>query len=209
MTCVPSAWTALPVAWFAICFAAGSALAQDSTRLRGASAPVLPHIELRASLGEGHQYGRWKALRNVAVHDTWKKGRKVVSRIAPGETIVAESSVVVTTKPGVIRMGRDLATHGLKRGDEILTYGFENEGFSKVWFKGRLYADFDISFTKWPDGAGCQGGHCAATYIAQPELIRWVKVRLMSGLNGWVSTDDAAFAEVDKLQHPPFQPKPR
>jgi len=189
MTRVASSLIALPAAWFAFCFA------DDSTRMRGASGLALPHIELDASLGEGHQSGRWKAIENVAVYDTWKKGRKVVLRLTSGEAVVTESSVVITTKPGVIRMDRDLAAHGLKRGDTILTYGFVNEGFSRVWFKGRLHADFDISFAKWPDGAGCQGWHCAAAYIAQPEVVRWVQVRLTSGLKGWVSMDEASFDE--------------
>lgn len=189
--------SALPIAWFVVCFAAGIALA-DSTRARGMSAPALPHIELGARLGEGHQHGRWKALKSVAVYDTWRQGRKAVSRLAPGETVVTESSVVVTTKPGVIRMDRDLKEHGLKRGDTILSYGFVNEGFSRVWFKGRLYDEFDISFTKWPDGGGCGGAHCAATYVAQPESIRWIQVRLVSGLKGWVPMDQASFNELAK-----------
>jgi hypothetical protein len=188
--------SALPVAWFAVCFAAGIALAADSTQVHGVSAPALPHIELGARLGEGHYYGRWKALRSVAVYDTWRQARKAVSRLVPGETVVTESSVVVTTKPGVIRMDRDLKEHGLKRGDTILTYGFENEGFSRVWFKGRIYADFDISFTKWPDGGGCGGEHCSATYVEQPKTIRWVRLKLMSGLTGWVKMDKAEFNEL-------------
>ncbi len=199
---------AVPVGWFAICFLASGAFADQSTAMRVASAPALPHVEAGASLGEGHQYGRWKALINASVYDTWKMGRKVVSRLAPGETFVAESSVVVTTRPGVIRMDRDLARHGLKRGDTILTYGFVNEGFSRVWFKGRIYADFDISFARWLDGAGCQGWNCAATYVEQPEAIRWVQVRLDTRTTGWVLWDRGAFAEIGKLQDPRFQPKP-
>jgi hypothetical protein len=86
-------------------------------------------------------------------------------------------------------MDRDLEGSNLKHGDVILTYAYRGEGFSAVWFKGRYYADFDISFTRWPDGTGCGGAHCTATYVDLGNKVWWVQVRLLSGLTGWVNME--------------------
>ncbi|HET6206404.1 MAG TPA: hypothetical protein VFD98_06310, partial [Terracidiphilus sp.] len=67
------------------------------------------------------------------------------------------SGVVITYKPGVIRLNRDVPQDHLRRGDTILTYTYRGEGFSTVWFKGRFYREYDITFTKRPDGTGCHG----------------------------------------------------
>jgi hypothetical protein len=61
-------------------------------------------------------------------------------------------------------MDRDLLEQNLKRGEIVLTYAYRGEGYSAVWFQGKYYPEFDISFTKCPDGLGCGGAHCAATY---------------------------------------------
>jgi hypothetical protein len=85
-----------------------------------------------------------------------------------------------TFRPGIIRMDRDYAGAGLvgpapaqdlKRGDILLTYAYRGEGFSAVWFKGTYYSDFDISFTKWPDGQGC-GGARVLRQVSRVNLYR-------------------------------------
>jgi hypothetical protein len=81
----------------------------------------------------------------------------------------------------------------------ILTYAYRGEGFSAVWFKGLYYSDFDISFARWPDGSGCGGAHCAATYVDMGEKVWWAEVKLKSGRSGWVNMDTAVFDGVDSL----------
>lgn len=44
------------------------------------------------------------------------------------------TGAVVTFRPGLIRMDRDLPEQNLRRGDTILTYAYRGEGFSAVWF---------------------------------------------------------------------------
>lgn len=95
--------------------------------------------------------------------------------------------MVVTAKPGMIQLERDPGRDGLRQGDEILMHRFVNEGFARVWFKRRMHADFEISFVKWPDGGGCVGTNCAAKLVREAEAVMWVKVRLKSGLRGWVN----------------------
>src|SRR2546421_93584 len=58
------------------------------------------------------------------------------------------------------------------------------EGNSAVWVNGKYESSFDISLTKWPDGNGCGGDHCAATYIDMGKKEWWAKIRLKSGQTG-------------------------
>jgi len=125
----------------------------------------------------------------VAVYDTWQENRHPIAQIRKGEAVETVRSGVMTVRPGLIRLDRDLAQGNLKRGDEISTYAYRGEGFSAVWFKGQYYADFDISFTRWPDGTGCGGEHCAATYVDLGNKVWWVEVKLASGLSGWVNME--------------------
>ena len=96
-------------------------------------------------------------------------------------------------------MDRDLPKLNLKRGDTILTFAYRGEGFSAVWFKGKYYPEFDISFTKWPDGNGCNGASCAATYVDLGEKVWWAQVKLKAGRTGWVDMNASEFDGVDVL----------
>lgn len=129
-----------------------------------------------------------------------------MAKLWVGQKVTGLTGVVITFKPGIIRMDRDLADLGLKRGDTILTYAYRGEGFSAVWFDGKYHPEFDISFTKWPDGAGCGGAHCAATYLDLGEKVWWAQVKLKSGRTGWVNMDEGPFDGVDSLATP--EPRP-
>jgi hypothetical protein len=167
--------------------------------LRAASPPALPFYDWKACPFEGCTYGRWTARKPVTVYDTWAAKRRAIIRLAAGDRVDGLTGVVITFKPGVIRMDRDLPTEGLKRGDTILTYANRGEGFVAVWFKGKYNPEFDVSFTKWPDGQGCGGTHCAATYIDLGKKVWWAQVKLKSGQTGWIDMDDSDFDGLDSL----------
>ena len=93
----------------------------------------------------------------MTVYDTWKPERRPIAQLAEGDKVTGITGAVVTFKPGLIRMDRDLPDQNLRRGDTVLTYAYRGEGFSAVWFKGKYHRRFDISFAKWPDGTGCGG----------------------------------------------------
>ena len=97
-------------------------------------------------------------------------------------------------------MDRDLPDLQLKRGDTLLTYTYLGEGESAVGFKGRYYTEFDISFTKWPDGSGGGGEYCAATYRDLGKKDWWAKVQLKSGQTGWVDMATADFRGMCALE---------
>jgi hypothetical protein len=161
--------------------------------------PALPFVDLKACPFEGCVYRQWTARKPVAVYDTWKQERRQVAQIATGDKVIGMTGLVITFKPGLIRMDRDLPEQGLKRGDTILTYSYRGEGFSAVWFKGHYDPEFDISFAKRPDGTGCGGEHCAAAYVDLGNKAWWAQVKLASGQIGWVTMDDADFDGIDLL----------
>jgi hypothetical protein len=155
--------------------------------------PTLPYQDWRACPGERCRYGEWIARRPATVFDSWDEKRIVVTRIAAGEKVDAVTGLVITFQPGVIRMDRDLAAQGLKRGDVILTYAYRGEGYSAVWFDDRYDPEFDISFAKYPDGTGCGGEHCAAVYQDLGRKVWWAQVKLASGKTGWVNMSESDF----------------
>lgn len=155
--------------------------------------PALPYQDWKACPFERCSYREWEARKPAVVYDTWQTGRHEIARVAAGEKVTGITGVVITARPGVIRMDRDLPKQGLKQGDIILTYAYRGEGYSAVWINGKYDPEFDISFTKWPDGTGCGGDYCAATYQDLGEKVWWAEVRLSSGKTGWIDMSASDF----------------
>lgn len=166
--------------------------------------PEVPFLDWNACPFEGCTYREWKANKSVPLYDTWQKKRKRIGTVSPGEKVVAVTGVVITYKPGLIRMERDYSLsefaigspkpdQDLKRGDTLLTYAYRGEGNSAVWLNGKYYSDFDISFV------GCRGANCVATYVDMGVKEWWAQVRLKSGRTAWVFMDGNPFDDVDRF----------
>ena len=180
-----------------LCLSIAAVAAQD-VRKPG-PAPTLPYYDWKACPFEGCTYREWTALGPVAVYDTWKRDRRQLGTLTKGEKVTGITGVVITFRPGVIRMMRDLPEAGLKKDETILTYTYLGEGFSSVWLHDAFHAEYDITFTKWPDGQGCGGAHCAATYVDLGKKDWWAQIRLSSGSTGWVDMDHSEFDGIDIL----------
>jgi hypothetical protein len=111
----------------------------------------------------------------------------------------ALGGLVITYRPGLIHIDRDIPEAHLKQGDTILTYTFLGEGYSQVWINGFFHDEYDISFTKWPDGTGCGNAHCAATYVDLGKKAWWAELQLASGATAWVNMENIPFDGVDHL----------
>lgn len=148
--------------------------------------PKLPFEDWKACPFETCGYREWTAREPAVVYDTWKQNRRAIARIAPGETVRGITGVVITYRPGVVRMDRDLPALALKRGDLILTYAYRGEGYWAAWWGGKYYPEFDLTFAKLPDGTGCGGDHCAATFQDRGRTVWWAEVKLRSGKTGWL-----------------------
>jgi len=164
-----------------------AAFCQD--RSREMAIPTLPFYDWGACPYEGCGYKQWTVHRAATVYDTWKAERRPIAQLAVGDRATGIRGAVVTLQPGLIRMDRDLPEQNLHRGDTLLTYADLGEGYSAVWFKGKYHSQFDITFAKLPNGTGCGGAHCAATYVDLGKKHWWAEVKLASGLTGWVEMD--------------------
>src|SRR5580698_5442395 len=164
-----------------------AAFCQDTSKEM--AIPALPFYDWGACPYEGCGYTQWTAHRAVTVYDTWKTERRPIGQLAAGDRVTGIRGAVVTLQPGLILMDRDLPEQNLSRGDTLLTYADRGEGYSAVWFKGNYHLEFDISFAKLPNGTGCGGAHCAATYVDLGKKRWWAQVKLSSGLTGWVEMD--------------------
>jgi hypothetical protein len=166
-----------------------AAFCQDIGESKEMATPVLPFYDWGACPYETCAYRVWTAHRSVTVYDTWKPARRPIAQLATGDQVTGLTGVVVTFKPGLIRMDRDLPYQNLKRGDAVLTYADRGEGFAAVWFKGKYHSSFDLTFAKLPDGSGCNGEHCAATYTDLGRKLWRAEIKLISGRTGWVEMD--------------------
>jgi hypothetical protein len=162
--------------------------------------PALPVFAWHECPFEGCMYGPWTAVGRVTLFSTWKKSRRRVGALNAGDKVVGVTGVVITFKPGIVRVDTDAIgapPNNLEftRGDIILTYAYHGEGETAAWFKGRYYEHFDLTFA---DGAGCVSD-CLATYIDHGHKEWWAEVKLHSGKTAWVLMDGAKFTGVDAL----------
>src|SRR5437016_1584837 len=117
--------------------------------------PDLPFFDWNACPFEGCIYRQWTARKPVVVYDTWKHTRRPIARLMEGDKVVAITGVVITFKPGVVRLDQDLPQEGLKRGDIILTYSYRAEGSWLAWFRGTFHNYFSVPYARRADGQGC------------------------------------------------------
>ena len=107
-------------------------------------------------------------------------------RLKAGEKVQGVTGVVITTQPGIVRVLKKttLANVSLKSGDQLFLLTNLGEGFSKIWFKGRIFEGdpYDESTYKT---------------IREGKSIWWVKVKNRKGQIGW-SRQPENFGNVDQ-----------
>lgn len=160
--------------------------AASANQPREMPAPALPYYDPGACPFEGCVYREWTARKTLVVYDTYEARRKAIGRVSAGEKVAALTGVVITFRPGVVRMNRDLPEQGLRRGDTVLTYTYQGEGVSSVWVKGRFYPAMDLAFARGPGNTGCQGEACAGTFAERGRHAWWARIRTKLGVTGWV-----------------------
>lgn len=170
--------------------------AQERPKGTSAPAPALPYHAKTKCPFEGCVYREWTARKEMPVFDTLPEASRQTGTLRKGEKVTALGGAVIIYRPGLIHVDRDVPESGLKRGDSILTYTDLGEGYSQVWVNGRFYDEFDVSFAKLPDGTGCGGAHCAATYLDIGKKAWWAQLRLKSGAIAWVNMEGIFFDGV-------------
>ena len=168
--------------------------------------PPMPYEDAGACPFEGCVYGAWQANNTVRVRSTRSAKAAVVFTVRKGDTITALTGVVVTTSPGRVRFREpfDLSSSSgsvhVEPGDTLylLTYG--GEGFTKAWFKGKLYEGLDGSTAFFNAICDTEPSRCVGTIVERPQRTWWVSIRNMRGQVGWTNEPEQ-FSGKDALGH--------
>lgn len=151
-----------------------------------AKGPKLPYIDKGACPFECCTYRQWDVVKPTAVRASMSDAAPISFRLNRGEKVLGMTGVVITTQPGVLRVLKNtkLQNTSLKRGDELLLLTNLGEGFSKIWYKGRIFEGdpYDDAIYKT---------------IRERKSIWWVKVKNRKGRIGW-SRQPENFGNVDQ-----------
>jgi hypothetical protein len=173
--------------------------AQEGAKIPMPHPPDLPRVDENACPFEGCQFGRWIALRQVELYDTWRSSRKPLRRIQMGDTATAITGVHVTYKPDQIRIMKPIPGLKLQPGDTMLRYMYCGEGAADIWAKGTWMPCAEIDTTEL-SGFGCRED-CVARVIVNGRKTWWVQIRANHGTVGWAIVTDN-FDGTDALAGP-------
>ena len=138
-------------------------------------------------------YRDWTADEDIPVHGRRDEKSPVVFQLHRGEVLHGVTGVVVTERPGVIRIdhsvkdgfidGSDQPQLSLKVGDKIYMLSPLGEGFYLFWYRGKVYHS-GIELAAMP---GVDGQEAKMTW--------WKMVRNSYGKIGWTTSNK--FNNVD------------
>ena len=153
--------------------------------------PPIPYEDPGACPFEGCVYREWQATDTVVVRRTRSTDAPIVFRVRKGETVTALTGVVVTISPGRVRFRERVDLSSLsgavrvEPGDTLYILTYQGEGFTKAWFKGRLYDELDggMEFFR----CDSEPNSCVGTIVERPQRVWWVQVRNAKGQTGWTN----------------------
>ncbi|MEP6703647.1 MAG: hypothetical protein ABJB34_02465 [Acidobacteriota bacterium] len=148
--------------------------------------PPIPYIDKGACPFECCTYRRWDVLKPTLVRSAMKDTAPVSFPLKPREKVLGMTGVVITTQPGIVRALKNTTLNNvlLKRGDELFLLTNLGEGFSKIWFKGRIFE-------------GDPNDESTYKTIREGKAIWWVKIKNRKGQIGW-SRQPENFGNVDQ-----------
>jgi hypothetical protein len=114
----------------------------------------------------------------------------VAFRLQVGETVTALTGVVVTLRAGRVRfdMPQRLTTSDgpidVFPWQTLYLLTYQGEGFTKVWFDGRVHEDVDASSFM---NAACETvqSRCSGRVVEPSRTEWWVQIRNKAGEAGW------------------------
>lgn len=138
-------------------------------------------------------YREWTAEDDIPVHQSRDDRSAVVFRLRRGEAVDGVNGVVVTEKPGAVRIDRSIQEGyikgderpqlSLKAGDVVYMLSPLGEGAFLFWYQGKVYrSGLDLAAMPGVDGRGAK-------------MTWWKLVKNKSGQSGW--TESNKFRNVD------------
>jgi len=139
-------------------------------------------------------YREWTAEDEIPIHQNRSEKSAVVFRLRRQEHFDAVTGVVVTEKPGVVRIdrpvqdgyleGSDQPQLSLKAGDTIYLLSPLGEGAYLFWYRGKVYrSSTDLAAMPGVDAAGAR-------------MTWWKQVRNKAGKKGWTLSDKFSNADA-------------
>jgi hypothetical protein len=187
-----------------IFFAALLSIAHPSAQSGNRSAPPMPFEDPGACPFEGCVYDdRWVANRAVRIRTERRTDAPVAFRLTRGEKIAALTGVVVTTKPGRVRLHRatTISHNGapvlIPAGEVFYLLTYQGEGFTKIWYRGEVITDVDVSnfdddyCRRFPD-------RCNGKIVQRWTSVWWIQIKNAAGQVGWTN-EGAAFDGKDAV----------
>ena len=150
------------------------------------SGPPMPYIDKGACPFECCTYRRWDVIKPTDMRSAMSDKSSIIFHLKAGEKVLGITGVVITTQSGIVRVMKNttLQKTSVKRGDELFLLTNLGEGFSKIWFKGRIFEGdpYDESIYR---------------PVRERKSIWWVKVKNRKGRIGW-SRQPENFGNVDQ-----------
>lgn len=146
--------------------------------------PPTPYLDRGACPFECCTYRRWTVEQDTVVYKQRSEASGVAFRVRKGEHVTGVTGIVVTNRPGKVvvkkayTLDQDRKVR-LKPGDIFYLLHYEGEGYSKIWFRGKIYSD-EIPLP----GTG-QTASAAFQVVSEPATVWWVQVRNSRGQIGW------------------------
>jgi hypothetical protein len=140
----------------------------------------------------------------VTVLSARRAGAPGAFTVKKGERVTALTGVVVTQVPGRVefRKAVDLSTSSgtlsIEPGQSLYLLTYRGEGFTKAWFRGRIYDNVDGGTAFLGDRCRRQPDACDGRVVHDCRTVWWVQLRNSRGQTGW-SNEPEKFDGKDRL----------
>lgn len=143
------------------------------------SGPRMPYVDNGACPFECCTYREWTVEKPTVAHREMRDSSPVTFRMKKGERVTGVTGTVITTRAGIVRVLRNTTLDKviLRRGDNLFLLTYLGEGFSKIWYKGRIFE-------------GDPNDQELFKQIRRPIDVWWVKVKNRGGQIGWSRQPD-------------------
>jgi hypothetical protein len=174
----------------AVAGAAASSTAQ--TERASVQGPPVPFEDAGACPGEGCVYREWTAKAVVNVRTERRPNARIGFTLRGNEKVTAITGVVVTLKAGRVefREPKDVSSASgpvhFEPGDTLYLLTYEGEGFTKAWFKGKLYVSLDAA-DFYNGVCDFRPSRCIGKIVEKSRTEWWVQIRNRLGAVGWTN----------------------
>ena|SRR3972149_1034755 len=143
------------------------------------SKPPIPYENNGACPFECCTYREWYAKKETIILKDRRNGSPVAYKVGKGERVTGLTGVVITTKPGRVKVLKPvrIGYYNASRGEIVYLLTYRGEGFFKVWYKGNIIDSVDMY--------GLDTNKVVFSILESPESIWWVQIKNKDGQTGW------------------------